>query len=101
MKKLIRKDKIKRLFFKNYELKKVILKHIRKNNCFNKHVKWNVALYLTKDFLPIKSSRVQFSNRCIFTGRSNRLNKYFNVSRIAFLRLARSKKIFKLTESKW
>jgi len=82
---LITKDIKKRKIVKKNEQKKNILKCIVSNNHLPISVRWNALLKLTK--LPVNSSKIRVTNRCILTGRKNSVRD-FKISRIMFKLMA-------------
>ena len=87
MKKLILKDKKKRVLYYKYEIIKYILINIIKNkNIFlSKRLKaFNKLNYISK-----QSSKIQLSNRCNITGRKYSINKKYRFSRITMLKFSR------------
>lgn len=99
MKKLLRKDKQKRIKFLKFEKKYKILKSLTKNNNFIKNTRWNAVLCLTD--LPKKINKNNFNNRCVITYRKSAFRQLYSVSRLVFLRLAKNKKIYGLRKNIW
>jgi len=99
MKKLIEKDKKNRKIIKTFEKKVFILKTIRNNPSLSFIIKLN-ALHnihcLTK-----KASKTLISNRCVVTVNKKKFAKWTHYSRILFLRLAKTKKIYGLIKASW
>lgn len=75
-------DILRRKIFLKYELKKIILKSIFKNNEIQNSFKY-YSLY-SKNHLPRRSSISQQVNRCFLTGRPWYVNKYTRYSRFKF-----------------
>jgi ribosomal protein S14 len=99
MKKLVKKDKKNRNCLFNAEIKRFILKNIMKNNNFSMTLRLKALLKLSKELK--KSSSIFFVNRCVFTGRRKRINKFYSFSRIMFLKLARFGYISGLKKASW
>jgi ribosomal protein S14 len=99
MDKLIRKDKKNRMYLYKYEIKRFILKNIIRNNNFSLVVKCKAHLMLLQ--MPKEGTTTTFSNRCIFTGRRKRINKFYSFSRIMFLKLVRFGYLSGLKKSSW
>lgn len=99
MRKLIQKDKNNRVFIKQVETKKFVLKNLIYNENFSKISRWKSFEKLFT--LPSNSSMSAINNRCIITGRKNRINKLYSFSRILFLKLVRSNNINGLKKSSW
>jgi len=99
MKNLIQKDKKRRNLSYVYEANRFILKNIIKNKNLTTTIRWNAAIKLS--ILPNNSSKVKQSNRCINTGRKKGIVSMFKLSRISFLKLARSGMISGLRKFYW
>lgn len=99
MKKLIYKDKKNRFAVKDFERKRFILKSIIKNLSISKLIRWNAVLKFSS--LPSNSSEIYVTKRCIETGRKKRINKFFNFSRLEFLKNVRSGSIHGFRKSSW
>jgi ribosomal protein S14 len=99
MKKLVKKDKKNRNYLLNDEIKRFLLKNIMKNKNFSVILRWKALLKLSKELK--RSSSIFFVNRCIFTGRRKRINKFYSFSRIIFLKLARFGHISGLKKASW
>lgn len=97
MKKLVRKDNQKRKKVLKFEKFNKILKSLSKNYYLTKNLRWNASLQLTS-FTRNKSV---ITNRCILTFRKSVFRQLYSVSRLAFLRLARKKKIYGLKKNIW
>ena len=99
MKKLLAKDKKKRIIIKKLELQHFILKQISINNNFHKTTNWNALNKLS--CLPKSSSKTYLSNRCITTINKKKFHKFSNFSRMVFLKFARNGFISGLRKSSW
>jgi len=84
----IHKDKKKRNLNLKFENKCTILKSIIRNIAISKTIRWNSELKLTT--LSLNVFKTRLVKRCFLTGRKQKINKRFNVSRLAFLKLART-----------
>jgi ribosomal protein S14 len=99
MKKLLRKDKKNRSFILYDEIKRFILKNMTKNYNFSIEIRWKALLKLSE---TLKISSYIFScNRCIFTGRRKRINKYYSFSRIMLLKFIRFGFINGIKKASW
>lgn len=98
MKNQLYKDKNKRILNFKYEQKQIILKSINKNIAVSKPTRWNSSLKFI-DF-ETNSFDTRIVNRCILTGRKNKVN-HFKFSRLSFLKLVRNGLIFGLKKSTW
>lgn len=99
MKNLIEKDKYRRKLVSEYETKRAILKSIIRNRNLVDKVRWSANIELSD--LTVNSSKCRTVNRCILTGRKNKIRKFYNFSRLSFLRLARNGLIAGLRKSSW
>jgi small subunit ribosomal protein S14 len=99
MKSIVEKDKQKRQLVKKFEKKKFYLKILANNRILPKEVRFIARLRLDK--LPKNSSRIRTKNRCVLTGRSKSVYRYFKMSRIAFRDLASLGQIPGVRKSSW
>lgn len=90
MKKQIKKNKKQRVLFKEFELTQLILKSISKNFKLPKQLRWEIKDNNFK--LDMNSSITRIKNRCILTGRSKSIYRFFKLSRLQ-LRLLASKSL--------
>lgn len=86
MKKQIKKNINQRNLFKNNEKKRLILKSITNNLQFEKKIRWKLQKKLFE--FSNNSSLTRIKNRCILTGRSRSVYRFFKLSRIQFRKLA-------------
>lgn len=86
MKKQIKKNINQRNSFKNYEKKRLILKSITNNLQFEKKIRWKIQKKLLN--FSNNSSMTRIKNRCILTGRSRSVYRFFKLSRIQLRKLA-------------
>lgn len=99
MKKLLEKDKCKRQMVSDFEIKRVVLKSIIRNQNLLDRTRWSANIELSG--LPVNSSKCRVVNRCLLTGRKSKVNKLYNFSRLSFLRLARNGLIVGLKKASW
>ena len=99
MKKLVEKDKKIRKIVEKLEKKTFILKTLRNNQNLPVTTRFN-ALNTLNQFEK-KVSRTLISNRCILTVNKKKFGKWTHYSRIFFLKLAKTEKIYGLTKSSW
>lgn len=99
MKALIQKDKKIRKKIKNFEKKKFIFKTISNNLNLPYLVRFNALNNANK--ITKKASKTFVTNKCIITTNKKKFNKLTHFSRIFFLKLAKSKSIYKLSEASW
>lgn len=99
MKKLIEKDKKRRIQIKNIEKKVFILKSIFRNVNFFMLIRWNAFLQLKT--LAKVSSPVSLSARCLYSINKKRFNKLTPFSRHVFLKLVRSGQISSVQKASW
>lgn len=90
MKKQIKKNKKQRVLFKQFELTQLVLKTISKNFKLPQQLRWEIRDNNFK--LDINSSITRIKNRCILTGRSKSIYRFFKLSRLQ-LRLLASKSL--------
>jgi len=82
MKILIEKDKKRRVLYKKYEIKKLILKYIIFNQNLSLYYR-QYAQYVLNSF-PLDSIKPRIHNRCVLTGRAKGIYRKFRLSRIMF-----------------
>ena len=99
MKKLLERDKKRRQMVADLEIKRIILKSIVRNHNLLNKIRWSANIELSG--LPLNSSKCRVVNRCVLTGRKSKVNKYYNFSRLSFLRLARNGLITGLKKASW
>lgn len=98
MKKLLEKDKNRRLIIKSFETNLFVLKTIFKNYNFSTLIRWNAYLKLKQ---LTKNSPTTLSNRCLYSYNKKRFNKMTNFSRHIFLKLIRSGQVHGIQKSSW
>jgi small subunit ribosomal protein S14 len=86
MQKKKKKNINQRYSFKDKEKKRLILKAITQNLNLEKNIRWKTQ----KKFITIPniSSLTRIKNRCILTGRSKSVYRFFKLSRIQLRKLA-------------
>jgi len=99
MKKLVIKDRSIRKVFKDFEKRRLILKQIINNLNFSYLIRFNALNSINT--ITKKTSKVFISNRCVKTINKKKFNKLTKFSRILFLKLARTKKIYNLNKISW
>lgn len=99
MKKLLEKDKKTRRTIKNSEKKTFILKTIQNNFNLPVNLRFNASSCL--NYLNKKISKTLLSNRCVATVNKKKFGKWTHYSRIFFLKLTKTNKIYGLTKSSW
>jgi ribosomal protein S14 len=99
MKKLLGKDKAKRINVRSKELLQFISKSISNNLNYHSLIRWNAISKLNHN--STKLSIASLSNRCQFSVNKKRLNKYTFLSRHIYLKLIRSGKITGTQKTSW
>ena len=99
MKSLIEKDKKRRKLFKKYEKKRRELKAIIYNKDTSSELRSETQYKLSK--LPKDSSKIRIKNRCVLTGRSKGVFRYFKLSRMQLRQLALEGNIPGYTKASW
>lgn len=99
MKKLLEKDKKVRKKIKELEKKKFILKIIQNNLSLPYLLRFNASNNLNS--ITKEASKTSVSNRCVATINKKKFGRLTNYSRIFFLRLAKKRKIYGLTQASW
>ena len=77
MKSLVERDKKRRILYKQFEPKRRVLKSIIYNHGISNEQRNEAQSALCK--LPRNSSRTRIKNRCVVTGRSKGVYKYFKI----------------------
>ncbi len=95
----IERDKKRRQLVAKYELKRLQLKTIIHTQSLPKDVRWDASLKLAK--LPRNSSKIRIRNRCVITGRSRGVYRFFKMSRILFRQYASSGLLPGVKKSSW
>lgn len=90
-------DKKKRNRNVNFENKQYVLKSLYKNVKISKTLRWNSVIKVSDGVYNPN----QFVNRCIFSGQKKKINNFFNISRLVFLKFARRGLIPGLKKSTW
>jgi len=100
MKKLQYRDKKVRSAVKQLEAKKQLLQMILDNKHVSRFVKGKVRLKNNSELLS-NSSKTRITNRCILTNRKKRVNKYYNLSRLVFIRFMKDNSLRNLQKICW
>jgi succinate dehydrogenase (ubiquinone) iron-sulfur subunit len=82
MKSVLERDKKRRLLFKKFEIRRLILKSLLVEQNLESHEKNFIRYLLSK--IPKDSSLTRIRNRCIVTGRGRGVFSKFRLSRIVF-----------------
>jgi len=93
------KDNLKRMFFKNFEKKRIILKGLFKNQYISFPLRY--LFFLKLNSLKKNTSIVKVRNRCVITGRGRSVYKLFRMSRLQIKELAYYNVIPGLKQSTW
>jgi ribosomal protein S14 len=99
MKKQIKKNINQRYLFKNYELKRLILKAVNQNLKIQQKIRWKLQLQVFK--IPFNSSVTRIKNRCILTGRSRSVYRFMQLSRIQLRKWASNGFLTGITKKSW
>jgi small subunit ribosomal protein S14 len=99
MKSLVERDKKRRLLYKQFEPKRRLLKSIIYNQDVSDEQRIEAQSALCR--LPRNSSKTRIKNRCVITGRSKSVYKYFKISRIQLRNLALNGKIGGYSKVSW
>ena len=99
MKSLIEKDKKRRKLFKKSESKRRELKAIIYNKENSMELRNKAQIALSK--LPKDSSKIRIKNRCVLTGRSKGVFRYFKLSRIQLRQLTLEGNIPGYSKTSW
>lgn len=99
MKKQIKKNINQRYLFKKEEKKRLILKTITQNLNFERGLRWKIQKKF--DTLPNNSSLTRIKNRCILTGRSRSVYRFFKLSRLQLRRLASKGRLPGVAKYSW
>ena len=86
MQKQVKKNINQRYSFKDNEKKRLILKAITQNLNIEKNIRWKIQRNFIN--IPNVSSLTRIKNRCILTGRSKSVYRFFKLSRIQLRKLA-------------
>ena len=99
MKSIIARDKKRRKLVSKHELTRLQLKYIIHNEELSNEFRWQASLKLNK--MPRNSSKIRVTNRCVLSGRSKSVFRFFKVSRIAFRELASNGLLPGIKKSSW
>jgi ribosomal protein S14 len=99
MKRKIQKDLKQRKLFNYFEKNKLILKVISKNCLIDEKIRWKIQhKFLNFDR---NSSVTRIKNRCILTGRTRSVSRFFKLSRHQLRKLSSEKKLFGVFKYSW
>lgn len=93
------KIKNKKKLVLKFEHKKLIYKLLKFNKFLNSEVKFNI--FNENCFLPINSSKIRLTKRCIITNNKKIFNKNFRISRFLFFKYARLSYLYGLQKDSW
>ena len=99
MKKKSRKEKLYRTSYASVEKQRIILKSISKNFNLTRLTNWNASSSLNHKNLNYSTTKL--TKRCVLTNRKNKSTNLLNISRLAFLHLARNGDIIGLKKAVW
>jgi small subunit ribosomal protein S14 len=99
MKKQIKKNINQRYLFNQQEKKRLILKSIMHNLHFSTTIRWKTQKKIFS--LSANSSITRIKNRCILTGRSRSVYRFFKLSRIQLRKLASDGSLPGLSKHSW
>lgn len=99
MKVLFIKDKNKRHQYFLLEKKKIFYKYIINNLKLPKKIK--ILIYKKMLNLPLNSSQVRISNRCVISNRSKSVYRKFKLSRIVLRDLASKGDLMGIKKASW
>ena len=99
MKKLVRKDKLRRIKVYKFEDVRLILKSLASNNYLPIMIRWNAFVSLTK--LISDSSKIKLTKRCVISYRRNVASHKFKFSRLAFARLIKIGRTYGIKKVSW
>lgn len=100
MKYLIVKDKKRRIFFEQEEIKRISLKILSKDKRIKKLNRFLFRLKLS-DFFKKNMSKTRIKNRCLFTGRGRSTFRYFRMSRLHIRELGLRGLLYGIRKSSW
>ena len=86
MKKKIKQNIKQRYLFKHFEKKRLILKSIINNTSIKKDIRFKIQQRYFS--FSNNSSLTRIKNRCVLTGRSRSIYRFFKISRIELRKLA-------------
>ena len=86
MKKEIKNNMKQRLHFKQFEKQRLVLKALTQNLRITTKTRWKLQTMFLQ--IPQKSSITRIKNKCIITGRSRSIYKFFKLSRLQLRKYA-------------
>ena len=99
MKKQVKKNINQRYLFKQEEKKRLILKTITQNLTFERGLRWKIQKKF--NVFSNNSSITRIKNRCVLTGRSRSIYRFFKLSRIQLRRLASQGRLPGVVKYSW
>ena len=99
MKKQIKKNINQRYLFKKEEKRRLIFKAITQNLTFENNLRWKIQKKF--NMLSNNSSVTRIKNKCILTGRSRSIYRFFRLSRIQLRRLASQGRLPGVAKYSW
>ena len=97
--KKVKKDKKLRSNFFLIEQQSKIFKSLVKNQNLSKVIAWNSGFNIVNTLS--KYTKTKLVNRCVYSGRNNKIHHFYRFSRISFLYFARNSMIPGLFKSPW
>jgi len=100
MRKLLVRDKKRRLDLKSVELELFLIKSISKNTSLSALIRWN-ALHKLKDLVAMGNASTSISCRCLKSVNKKKFNKRTKYSRHVYLKQIRLGQIYGMRKSSW
>lgn len=97
--KKVKKDKKLRSNFLLKEQQNNIFKSLIKNQNLSKIIAWNSGFNIINN--NSKYNKTKLVNRCVYSGRYNKIHHYYRFSRISFLNFTRNAMIPGMFKSPW
>jgi small subunit ribosomal protein S14 len=99
MKYLTERDKLRRSLFEKFEKQRICLKTLSKDKRLSSSLR---LLYKLKLSVYLKNSaKIRVKNRCVITGRSRGVIRYFRMSRIQIRQLSLKGFLYGIRKSSW
>jgi len=99
MKRQVQRDMKRRRLVHQYELKRLALRSISRNEEFSRESRLQAQIALS--LLPRDSSKVRVRNRCVITGRGRSTYADFKISRIVLREMGLNGLIPGLQKASW
>jgi hypothetical protein len=100
MRKLLERDKKRRLDLKNIQMSVFVLKSISQNTHLNSAMRWNAFLGL-KHLISMGNASTSISSRCLSSVNKKKFNKRTKYARHIYLKMIRSSQIYGMRKSSW